>query len=748
MKKYFPLCLSVAVLLFCQSVLAQSSIMGFTGSNAARQRSVEKEFDTALHTHHMDKWMKRLSARPHHVGSPYDKKNVLFIDSLFRGWGYDTRIDTYYVLFPTPKVRQLELIAPTRYKAVLMEKVIPGDPYTAQTKEQLPPYNAYSADGDITGELVFVNYGVPADYKKLAEMGVSVKGKIVIAKYGGSWRGIKPKVAYQHGAIGCILYSDPEGDGYYQGDTYPKGAYKNPYAVQRGSVADIPVYPGDPLTPGYAATKDAKRMKISDARTIMKIPVLPISYHDAQPLLAALEGPVAPAGWRGALPITYHIGPGPAKVHLKVAFNWDIKPIYDVTAMMTGSEYPNEWVLRGNHQDAWVNGAADPVSGLVAELSEARSMSRLAGHGWRPRRSIVFCVWDGEEPGLLGSTEWVEDHENELKQKAVAYINSDNNGRGLLYAGGSHSLEKFFSEVAFSVTDPEKGISVGQRSLDAGSLHDKRKQADDFLLSALGSGSDYSPFLQHLGIAAMNLGFGGEDGGGEYHTMYDDYILFKKFKDPGFKYEVALAEVAGKTVLRLADADILPFDFTHFYKTVDSYAGQVQQLADDMRRETVFQNKLIADSIYERAGDPEKTFVVPQAEQAVPYFDFAPLQNALAALHQSADDYARVFDSLEQHPDEKAIHTLNAMVFKSERYLTSDQGLPGRPWYKHLIYAPGLYTGYGVKTLPGIREAIEQRQFKEVDPEIQLTSKVLTALSRYIDKMSEIDSYPDFLRGY
>src|SRR5699024_7789835 len=309
-----------------------------------------------------------------------------------------------------------------------------------------------------------------------------------------SWRGIKPRLAYEHGAVGCLIYSDPQDDGYSRGDVYPKGAFKHSSAVQRGSVTNMTIYPGDPLTPGYAATKDAKRLGLKETKVIKKIPVLPISYQDARPLLEAMGGPEAPSAWAGSLPITYHLGgEGKTKVHLKLAFNWDITPAYDVIAILEGSEYPDEWIIRGNHHDAWVNGAADPVSGLVAEMAEAKSIGNLVKQGWKPRRTIIFCAWDAEEPALLGSTEWVEDHAEELRQKAVAYINSDNNGRGFLYAGGSHSLEKFFSGIAFDVIDPETGISVGQRRLDRASVR-RGRPVKDCTLSALGSGSDYSPF--------------------------------------------------------------------------------------------------------------------------------------------------------------------------------------------------------------------------------------------------------------
>lgn len=347
-------------------------------------------------------------------------------------------------------------------------------------------------------------------------MGISVKGKIVIAKYAGSWRGIKPKLAAENGAIGCLIYSDPKDDGYVRGDVYPKGAFKNKTGVQRGSVMDMPTYPGDVLTPGYGATKDAKRLDRQDAPTITKIPVLPISYEDAQPLLEALDGQVAPNSWKGGLPITYHIGPGPAKVHLKLEFDWQLKPAYNVIATMKGADFPDQWVMRGNHHDAWVHGANDPISGMVALMEEARVVGELAKKGNRPKRTLVYCAWDAEEPGLIGSTEWVEDHKKELQQKVVAYINTDGNGRGFLGAGGSHSLQAMVGEVAGTVKDPQRGVSIKERRSAVNLVNGGK---EDFSLYALGSGSDYTPFIQHAGIASLNLGFGGENAGGEYHTI-------------------------------------------------------------------------------------------------------------------------------------------------------------------------------------------------------------------------------------
>ena len=422
------------VLILQPSIAQTKKITGFYEMNIEKELSLESEFDKNLSKDNIGETIKRLSAEPHHIGSPADKKNAEYIQSLFVKWGWDAKIETFYVLFPTPKMRILEMTSPTTYQAILKEPELKED-LTSGQPGQLDTYNAYSADGDVTAELVFVNYGLPEDYEVLDKMGIDVKGKIVIAKYGHSWRGIKPKVAQEHGAIGCIIYSDPSDDGYFQGDVYPKGAFRNEYGVQRGSVIDMSAYPGDPLTPETGATKEVKRLDRSEAPSLLKIPVLPISYHDAAPLLKALEGPVAPVAWHGGLPFAYHIGPGKAIVHLKLAFNWDIVPCFDVIAKIRGNKFPDEWVIRGNHHDAWVNGAGDPISGQAAMLEEAKSIGSLLKTGWKPDRTIVYCAWDGEEPGLLGSTEWVEEHEKELKENAVVYINSDGNGRGFLCPG-------------------------------------------------------------------------------------------------------------------------------------------------------------------------------------------------------------------------------------------------------------------------------------------------------------------------
>lgn len=716
-------------------------LLGFSQSGSVQQTELEARFDKSLKAENLREWMKFLSARPHHVGSPKGKENAEFMRDLFRSWGYNAEIEQFDVLFPTPKTRVLEMIAPERFTAKLAEPPVEGDATSGQTSEQLPTYNAFSADGDVTAPLVYVNYGIPRDYEELAKRGIDVKGKIVIARYGGSWRGIKPKVAAENGAVGCLIYSDPRDDGYYQGDVYPKGSWRNENGAQRGSVADMPVFPGDVLTPGIPATKDAKRLDRKSAPTITKIPVMPISYADALPLLKTLDGPVVPDGMRGALPITYHFGGGDGtRVHLKLEFNWDIKPAYDVVAKLPGSESPDEWIIRGNHHDAWVNGADDPISGLVALLEEARAVGELAKAGWKPKRTIVYAAWDAEEPGLIGSTEWVEMHADELNKKAAVYINSDSNGRGFLGMGGSHTLEKFANEVARSVPDPQTKLTVWERTRanrmvnGTPAVRNELQTRADLRISALGSGSDYTPFLQHMGIASLDIGFGGEDGGGSYHSIYDSFDHYMRFNDGSFQYGVALAKVCGHAVLRLADAETLPFEFTAFADTVGVYVGEIVKLTDSMREETATMNSLIENGMLGAVQDPKKTFVLPKPQSPVPVIQFKELQDALARLKESAKKFQDVGGSGKLTPE--ARRELNQILMKSERALTDPNGLPRRPWFRHQIYAPGFYTGYGVKTLPGVREAIEQRDWTEAAKEITIVAETLNRFSQQIDRAS------------
>jgi len=734
-------CCSLGIAAAEQADPETQGLIGFTDERAIEQRVREEAFDALLDPAALDRWMKRLTAHPHPVGSEWGKSNAEWIRQRFENWGFEAEIATYHVLFPTPLERHVELLEPESFVAALNEPAVPGDATSKQQDEHLPAYNAYSIDGDVTGELVYVNHGIPDDYEELERRGVSVEGKIVIARYGGSWRGIKPKVAAERGAIGCILYSDPRDDGYFRGAVYPDGPFKPEHGAQRGSVADMPLFPGDPLTPGVGATEDAERLEREDAPTLTKIPVLPISYGDALPLLSAIGGPVAPESWRGALPLTYRLGPGPAKVRLKLVFDWQLVPAYNVIARLEGSERPDQWVMRGNHHDAWVSGARDPISGLVSMMAEARAIGELVKDGWRPKRTILFGAWDAEEPGLLGSTEWAEHHGRELVKRLVAYINTDGNGRGFLRAGGSHTLERFFNEVARDVIDPQKGVSVAERLrarqlVGAGpSDEEELRGRKDLRLSALGSGSDYTPFLQHLGIASLNLSFGGESDGGEYHTIYDSYEHYTRFVDPEHAYGLALARTTGRATMRLADADVLPFEFTSFAETIETYIDEIAELEDGLRTEIERHNRLVDERSYDLAADPTETWVTPERREAVPHLNLAPLRNALERLTQAAATLAQIADAPLTW-DTDGQRAIDVLLYTSERFLTRPDGLPRRPWFRHQIYSPGFYTGYGVKTLPGVREAIEQESWAEAETEITRVANVIGGMAKRIEEVT------------
>jgi N-acetylated-alpha-linked acidic dipeptidase len=725
------------------------TLRGFTAESSRIERDWEAKYRAIPDPARLRSAMERLSARPHHVGSPYDRANAVWLRDQFRAYGWQAEIENFDVLFPTPTERIVELVAPTSFKAKLMEPTVPGDPTSGQHDEQLPTYNAYSIDGDVTGPLVFVNYGIPADYEELERHGVSVKGAIVIAKYGGSWRGIKPKVAAEHGAVGCLIYSDPRDDGYGDGSVFPKGPMRPRDGVQRGSVEDMPTYPGDPLTPGVGATKDAKRYTVAEAPTLTKIPVLPISYGDAEPLLSALTGDVVPESWRGSLPLTYRFGPGAARVHLRVKSDWSLKTLNDVIARLPGTSETEQWVVRGNHHDAWVNGAEDPVSGMVAELEEARSLGELYKQGWRPKRTIVYAAWDGEEPGLLGSTEWAEAHADELRQHAVAYLNTDSNGRGYLGVEGSHSLEKFINGVEKDVTDPEAGVSSWKRNqlaaIRRGTTESRKdaREREDLRIGALGSGSDYTPFLQHLGVASLNLGYGGEDESGIYHSIYDDFYWYTHFSDTSFVYGRALAQAVGQAVMRLADADILPFAFTNLAETSQRYLTELQQLRDRRAAEIAERNKEIEEGVFAATSDPRTPTRAPAAEVRAPHLEFAPLIDAVDSLTRAAQRYEHAHSQWVDRggitqagaTNASTLRSINERLIQAERALSSSEGLAKRPWYTHLLYAPGFYTGYGVKTMPGIREAIEQGQWSSANGEI---GRVAAALNREAALVSQL----------
>ncbi|MGD2114308.1 MAG: transferrin receptor-like dimerization domain-containing protein [Acidobacteriota bacterium] len=750
--------LAASVLLAASTLLAapaaaaasdgDAPLLGFTAEGSAAQRDLERRLDALVDKDNLRAWMERLAARPHHLGSPWDRENARFMAGLFDSWGYETEIEEFLVPFPVPTARTVEMLEPEPYTAAIDEPAIPEDSTSGQKDEQLPLYNAYSAAGDVTGELVYVNYGVPDDYEELARRGIDVAGKLVIARYGGSWRGIKPKVAAEHGAVGCILYSDPRDDGYFVGDAYPEGGYRNRHSGQRGSVMDMPRYAGDPTTPGRGSVAGVQRTpadpieNIEDAPTITEIPVLPIPWSDALPLLEALGGPVAPEAWRGALPLTYHLGPGPAKVRLALDFDWRMTTVYDVIARWPGAELPDEWVLRGNHHDAWVNGAADPVSGMVTVLEEARVVAELARAGHPPKRTLVYAGWGAEEEGLIGSTEWAETHADALREKAVAYINTDGYGRGFFGAGGSHSLERLVNQVAAEVPDPDTGATLAERHRAAlRATGDEETRAElreraDLRIDALGSGSDYTPFLQHLGIASLNLGFGGHGDYGQYHSAYDSIDHYQRFMDPGYLYGAAMVSTAGRLTLRLANADLLPLRFGNAAETYAGYLDDLMTRTDAMRKETEAHNRRIDDGVWELFADPTETLLPPERKDPVPFLAFAPLQNAVARVSEAASRYDRAVEALAGREDPLPADTrneVNRLLRGAERTLTRPEGLPDRPWYVHHVYAPGFYTGYGVKTLPTVREAIEQRRWDQVEEQIHRTADVLRAYAERID---------------
>jgi N-acetylated-alpha-linked acidic dipeptidase len=737
-------------LLAATSLLSAGAV--YAADNAPmEQPAIEKSLDASIKPDDLRDWLKVLASQPNHVGSPHDKFNAEWILAKFKSWGWDAHIETFDVLYPTPVSESLELLGKKPFKATLQEKPIPGDSSATAKDKALPAYLAFQGDGDVTAPLVYINYGMKDDYDALEKLGVSVKGKIVIARYGSGWRGLKPKLAYEHGAVGCIIYSDPHDDGYAEEAGYPKGPMRPPQGIQRGSVEDSSFYEGDPLTPGVGATKDAKRIAMSDAPVILKIPALPISYADARVFLEALGGQAVPGSWRGALPMTYRVGPSTEMVHLKVKSEWSLKPIYDVIAMMKGSTYPDQWVIRGNHHDGWVFGASDPLSGQTALLSEAKAIGELAAKGWRPKRTIVYASWDAEEPGLFGSTEWAETHADELKKKAVLYINTDGNARGILSAEGNQDFEHLLDGVTADLTDPETGVSVGQRyragvrkdALETTRDKDHAKAmakiaADatrDAPIDAIGSGSDYATFVHHLGIPVLSLEYGGEGtAGGVYHSRYDTFEHHSRFVDPGFVYDALLAKTVGRIVLRVADADLPLQRAGDLADRVSLYVTEVKKLAGDRREEAEMQAALLHDRVFTLTADPTKSSGTPTALLPVPSFDFAVLEAAATRLKASAEAYDDAIATNGADLPADRVAKLQGLMQDIDQTLAPDVGLPGRPWFKNLISAPGTLTGYGAKSLPAIREGIEQQRWSEVTSYTKITADALNAFSDRLDQ--------------
>jgi N-acetylated-alpha-linked acidic dipeptidase len=716
MRTRFASILATASLLATSTLGAQSpQLRGFPDDAVAQERARESQFRAIPDSARLKEYMSVMAAEPHVAGQPSSRRVAEYALEKFKSWGLNAQIETFEAMMPWPTERLVELTAPSKYTLALQEPVVTQDP-DSNDANQTPTFNAYSADGDVVGQVVYVNFGMPADYEQLEKLGVNVRGRIVLARYGGGWRGIKPKVAYEHGAVGCLIYSDPKDDGYFAGDVFPEGAFRPEQGVQRGSVMDMPVYPGDPLTPGWGSEPGGRKLAQTDAVTILKIPVLPISYGDALPILRAMKGPVAPEAWRGSLPTTYHVGPGPSELHLKLAFEWKNRPLHDVIVRIDGSTFPDEWIIFGNHHDAWVNGADDPISGAVALMEMARGLSELLKAGWRPKRTIILALWDGEEWGLLGSTEWAEKHADELATKGAVYINTDSSGKGWLTAGGSHGLQAFMNDVARDIPDPRTGKPVFEEARkhaiqgEAADARDAAEQDPAYRIQPLGSGSDYTPFLQHLTLSALNVGFGGESNGGIYHSVYDSVYWYTHFSDTDFSYGRTLSQLTGTLAIRLADAPVLPFQFSDTADTLTRYLGELEKLAASKKDAKV---------------------------------DLAPVRAAVETLKRAGAAYERAYSGLGRATSaslvsRRELRDLNQTLLRSERALGNKDGLPRREWFKHQIYAPGFYTGYGVKTMPQIREGLEEGRFDEANGGVRTVSAAVNALAAQVDQAARV----------
>jgi len=594
----------------------------------------------------------------------------------------------------------VELLAPRREKLSVREAVLRDDP-TSSNPKITPLFNGYAASGDVTAPLVYANYGLPPDYDALAKAGVDVKGKIVIVRYGNSFRGVKAKVAQDHGAVGCIIYSDPADDGFAQGDVYPKGPWRPVASGQRGSVQFLFQYPGDPLTPGKPAIPGTPRISLEEAYgDIPRIPVQPMAYDEARKLIEPLKGPVRPRGFQGAFPFPYHVGgTEDVRVHLKLEMDYASRTLWDVVARIDGNEESDRWVVMGNHRDAWVFGAVDPNSGTATMLETARGFGALLKQGWKPRRTIILCSWDGEEYGLIGSTEWAEENAAELQQKAVAYLNVDVAVNGPHYgASAVPSLWRLIRSATREVKDPNTGKTVYQQWTDR--AREQRSELDfdydsEARISPLGSGSDYTPFLQHLGIASTDMGFGGDYG--VYHSSYDSFYWMTHFGDPNFAYHVAAAQLWGTMALRLADAPALQFDYTDYANQIRDYFNESVKLAKRRHLDKAVDEKAMND-----------------------------------ALKEFTDEAARIeIEKQKLAGDEKAsgarLRRINDALMSAERAFIDERGLIGRPWYRHQIYAPGIFTGYAAQPLTDFRQGLDDRNSTNVKDGLD---RVIAAIKR------------------
>ena len=683
----------IAVPLLAQT---SSTLRGFTPAASIVQKKYEEAFKRLTSPEICRQELRRLTEEPHLAGTENSYKIAQYLYNKYQEYALDAQIYEYEVYLPYPIEVRVEMIAPTHYLAVGKEDSWRWDKDSYETNI-VTGYNAYSPDGDVTADLVYVNRGLHDDYRRLSEMGISVEGKIAIARYGGSYRGVKAKIAGDQGAAGLIIYSDPADDGYMKGDVYPRGPWRSADAIQRGTVKYIFQHAGDPLTPGWASTKDANRIPISEATDLPQIPVAPLAYRDAEPLLKMLAGPNVPKGWQGGLPFAYHVGPGPAKVRLKVRSEHKNRSIYNVIAKLKGVENPDQWVILGNHHDAWVYGAADPSSGTASLLEVARCLAQLAKEGYYPKRTIVFAHWDAEEFGIIGSTEWAEDLKVELQQKAVAYLNVDTAATGTeFYASAVPSLKPLVREVTQTVMDPQTHQTIYEAWRDHQENHIPR-------VGNLGSGSDHSPFIGHLGIPSISMGFYGPYG--VYHAMQDTFYWMEHFGDPTFRYQVAMSQIWGIMALRLADADILPFDYAAYADELLSY---LKALQNENKHSTITRDK------------PERLRALLREWEKIAL----NLHHALATRLENGElvETAAINRSLQQ----------------LEQILTSDSGLPLRPWFKHLAYAPGLNSGYAATVFPGIQDALETNNEEQASIEVDRLADVFEQMIETLKQIADV----------
>jgi N-acetylated-alpha-linked acidic dipeptidase len=670
----------------------------FGYSDFAKESAIEAKFLDVPSAKLAGEELKTLTAEPHIAASPEDRKTAEYVAEKFRAAGLETEIVSYRVLLNHPKVEKVEafdaegkplMSGPTR-------EHVENDPGQDDPRVVMP-FNGSSASGDVTGEVVYANYGRLEDFDQLAAQHIDLHGKIVIARYGANFRGVKVYLAEQRGAAGVLIYSDPQDDGYFKGDAYPIGPWRPETGVQRGSVQFLFKYPGDPETPGVASTPDLPdSARVSPDGNQPHIVSIPISYHDASPILQALKGPGVPQGWQGALPFRYHVGPGGVKVHLVSQQDYQRRTIWDVIGKIKGAEYPDEWVVNGNHRDAWVYGAVDPNSGTAAMLEAVHGIGALLKDGWKPKRTILFCSWDAEEEGLIGSTEWVEQHAQTIDH-AVAYFNTDVGVAGPDFnAAAVPSLKQFVRDVTKSVPSPVAGTVYQQWRLN----HDKGDEhrasnaplqpGEEVRVADLGSGSDFTPFLQHAGVPSTDVGSSGPYG--VYHSTFDDFAWFVMNADPKFVYLQEMARVFGLESLRMADADVLPYDYPAYAREITSYIEAAKRKAGD-------------------AG--------------LSSMDFGPALAAAARFTAAAGKAHTVQATPPPDPTR-----LNQALRAAETALLSPAGLPNRSWYKHTIYAPGEFTGYSAVVIPGVNEAIDAKDAAR-------GSQQLTALTQALDRAAQ-----------